>query len=243
MSKPSYRLAGRVALITGASRGVGKAVALRYAREGAQIIAVARTLGALEELDDEIRSIEGASPAVLVPEDLADHDKIDQMGLAVFNRFGKLDILVGNAAILGTLSPMGHIKPDEWERVMAVNVTANYRLIRSFDPLLRQSDAGRAIFVTSGVASGVFPYWGAYAASKAALEMMVKVYAGEVTKTNLKVNLLDPGVVRTRMRAEAFPGEDPAKVPPAETVTHVFVDLALPSCPVHGSVTRAYAPS
>lgn len=243
MTKPIQRLAGRVALITGASRGIGRAVALRYAREGAQVIAVARTLGGLEELDDEIRSIDGAKRPVLVAEDLTDFAKIDQMGHAVFQRFGKLDILVGNAAILGTLSPLGHIKPDDWEMVMAVNVTANYRLIRSFDPLLRQSDAGRAIFVTSGVASGVFPYWGAYAASKAALEMMVLVYAGEVTKTKLKVNLLDPGVVRTRMRAEAFPGEDPGKVPPPETVTHVFVDLALPSCPVHGTRTHAYAPS
>ena len=242
MTAFTRRLAGRIALVTGASRGIGRAVALRYAREGAQVIAMARTQGGLEELDDEIRSIEGASPAVLVVEDITDFDKIDQIGLAVYERFGRLDILVGNAAVLGTLSPVGHIKPKDWERVMAVNVTANYRLIRSFDPLLRQSDAGRAIFVTSGVASGVFPYWGAYAASKAALEMVVKVYAGEVSQTAIKVNLLDPGVVRTRMRAEAFPGEDPRSVPPVETITHMFVDLALPSCPVHGVVTHVYAP-
>ncbi|MEO5372914.1 MAG: SDR family NAD(P)-dependent oxidoreductase [Alphaproteobacteria bacterium] len=234
------RMEGRIALVTGASRGIGRAVARRFAEEGARVIAVARTQGALEELDDEIRALGRDNQAVLVAEDLADHDKIDQMGLAVYQRFGRLDVLVGNAAMLGTLSPMGHIKPDEWQRVMAVNVTANYRLIRSFDPLLRQSDAGRAIFVTSGVASGVFPYWGAYATSKAALEMMVKVYAGEVATTGIRVNLLDPGVVRTRMRALAFPGEDPETLPPPESITGAFVDLALPTCRRHGDVVRTW---
>lgn len=232
------RLAGRIALVTGASRGIGRAVAKRFAEEGATVIAVARTQGALEELDDEIRAL-GGTNAVLVAEDLADHAKIDQMGLAVYQRFGKLDILVGNAAMLGTLSPVGHVKPDEWDRVMAVNVTANYRLIRAFDPLLRQAEAGRAIFVTSGVASGVFPYWGAYATSKAALEMMVKVYAGEVAKTALRVNLFDPGEVRTRMRAQAFPGENPDGLRPPDSLTDAFVELALPSCARHGEVIRA----
>ncbi|MBF0561174.1 MAG: SDR family NAD(P)-dependent oxidoreductase [Alphaproteobacteria bacterium] len=234
----SRRLAGRVAVVTGASRGIGRAVARRYAQEGAQVIAVARTQGALEELDDEIRALGNGSEAFLVAEDLTDFAKIDQMGMAIFERFGKLDILVGNAAILGTLSPMGHISPKDWGEVMALNVTANWRLIRSLDPLLRRAEAGRAIFVTAGVTAGVFPYWGAYAASKAALEMMVKVYAGEVTHTNLRVNLLDPGIVRTRLRAEAFPGENPDTLASPESVTDLFVDMAEVTWDRHGEVVR-----
>jgi NAD(P)-dependent dehydrogenase (short-subunit alcohol dehydrogenase family) len=162
------------------------------------------------------------------------------MSRAVAERFGRLDILVGNAALLGILSPVPHIQPKVWQQVMTVNVDANWRLIRAFDPLLRVSEAGRAIFVTSGVARAVFPYWGAYAVSKAALEMMVKVYAGEVTKTKLKVNLLDPGVVRTSMRAQAMPGEDPATLPPPEAISDRFVELAEASCRRHGEVVRAY---
>lgn len=231
------RLEGRVALITGASRGIGRAVALRFAAEGAQVILVGRTQGALEELDDEIRSAGGH--AILVPMDLTDYDKIDQMGLATYERFGKLDILVGNAAELGDLTPVGHYKPSMWDKVFAVNVTANYRLIRSFDPLLRRSEAGRAIFVTADVAHGVFPYWGAYAASKAALESMVRSYAGEVTKTSLRVNLLDPGIVRTRLRATAFPGEDPEKLRTPDEVTDSFLSLAEADCLRHGELVKA----
>ena len=232
------RLAGRIALITGASRGIGAAVAKRFAAEGAHVVLVARTVGGLEEVDDAVKEAGGS--ATLVPLDLTEFDKIDQMGFALYERFGRLDILVGNAAVLGTLSPMGHFDPKDWQRVMDLNVTANWRLIRSLDPLLRQSDAGRAIFVTSGVARGVFPYWGAYAASKAALEMMVRIYAAEVAKpTRIKVNLLDPGIVRTRLRAAAFPGERPETLPPPESVAGAFVDLAAADCAVHGEVVTA----
>ncbi len=231
-------LKGRVALITGASRGIGRAVTRRFAAEGATVILVARTKSALEELDDEIRVSFPDNRAVLVPQDLADHARIDQMALAVYQRFGRLDVLVGNAAILGPLCPMQHTAPRDWTQVLSVNVTANFHLIRSFDPLLRQSDAGRAVFVTSGVAAGIFPYWGAYATSKAALEMMVRVYAEEVSQTHIRVNLLDPGVVRTRMRAQAFPGEDPNHLPSPESVVHAFVELASPECSSHGEVIQ-----
>lgn len=240
MSAWTGRLEGRIALVTGASRGIGRAVAYRFAAEGATVVVIARTIDALEELDDEIRTFARNNHAILVPQDLADHARIDQIAFAIYQRFGRLDVLVGNAAILGPLSPMQHIAQEDWNQVMAINVTANFHLIRSFDPLLRQSEAGRAIFVTSGVAADIFPYWGAYAASKAALEMMVKVYAGEVTKTRVRVNLLDPGVVRTRMRAQAFPGEDPNRLPPPESVTDAFVDLASPECRRHGHVLQAY---
>ncbi len=232
----SQRLVGRLALVTGASRGIGAAVARRFAAEGAHVIAVARTVGGLEELDDEIRAQGGQ--ATLVPLDLRDFDKIDQMGAALYQRFGRLDILVGNAGVLGTLSPVGHFDPPVWQEVMEVNVTANWRLIRSLDPLLRLSEAGRALFVTSGVAAAALPYWGAYAASKAALETLVKVYAGEVAKTAIKVNLVDPGAVRTKLRAQAFPGEDRDKLPLPEAVTEPFVALAAADCRHHGEILR-----
>ena len=231
------RLHDRIALVTGASRGIGRAVAKRFAQEGAHVIAVARTQGALEELDDEIRFMGGA--VTLVPADLGDHAKIDQMGAAIFERFGRLDVLVGNAAILGILSPVGHVDPDTWDQVLRINLTANWRLIRSFDPLLRMSESGRAIFVTSGAADGPTAYWGAYAASKAALEMMVLTYAAEVKKTPLRVNLVDPGIVRTSMRAQAFPGEDPLKFKAPEEISGIFVDLAAADCSRHGEVVRA----
>lgn len=231
------RLQGRIALVTGASRGIGRAVAKRFAEEGAHLIVVARTLGGLEELDDEIKKIGGS--ATLVTADLTDFTAVDNMGAAVFERFKRLDILVGNAAALGTLSPLGHINPRVWEQVMATNLTANWRLIRSFDPLLRASDAGRAVFVTSAAAKGV-PYWGGYAVSKAGLEAMVKVYAGEMAKTKVRANLVDPGAVRTALRAHAFPGEDPTALAPPESITDVFVDLADPACARNGEVVKAY---
>lgn len=232
------RLAGRIALITGASRGIGAAVAKRFAAEGAHVVLVARTVGGLEEVDDAIQGAGGA--ATLVPLDLKEFDQIDRLGAALYERYQRLDILVGNAAQLGVLSPMGHIDPPVWEEVIAVNLTANWRLIRSMDPLLRAADAGRAIFVTSGVADGVFPYWGAYAASKAALEMMVRTYAGETAKTRVRVNLLDPGIVRTAMRAQAFPGEDPMTLAHPDEIAGHFVALASPDCTKHGEIVRCY---
>ncbi len=231
------QLDGRIALITGASRGIGAAVARLYAAQGAHVVLTARTTGGLEETDDAVRSAGGA--ATLVPLDLREFDQINRMGAAIAERFGRLDILVGNAAVLGVLGPAGHMTPEVWQEVMDVNVTANWRLIRSFDPLLRESDAGRAIFVTSGVTGGVFPYWSAYAASKAALETLVRTYAGEVEKTKIKANLLDPGIVATAMRATAFPGEDPATLAQPEDVAPAFLDLALPSCRKQGEVVRA----
>lgn len=219
------RLAGRVALITGASRGIGAAVAKRFAAEGAQVILTARTVGGLEEVDDQIRKA-GHGNATLVPLDLAKGAEIDKLGPAILERFGKLDILVGNAGQLGVLSPLGHIDPPVWERVFAVNVAANWRLIRICEPLLKLSPAGRGIFVTSTVAQGTHPYWGAYAASKAALESMVRTWAGELGQTNIRANLLNPGRTRTRMRAEAFPGEDPLSVKPPEDVAAAMVMMA-----------------
>lgn len=226
------KLAGRVALITGASRGIGAAVARRFAAEGAHVILVARTQSALERVDDAIRRDGGT--ATLVPMNLADYDQIDQLGGIIAQRFQKLDILVGNAGVLGSLSPVAMSKPKMWQEVMDVNVMANYRLIRSFDPLLRASDAGRAIFVTSAAANRSRAYWGAYAVSKAALEMLVNTYAAEVEKTNVRVNLVDPGAVRTSMRKEAYPGEDATKLPAPENITDRFVELAMADEEKHG---------
>ena len=230
------RLEGKIALITGASRGIGRAVALRFALEGAHLILTARTQGALEELDDEIQKINGGVPSTLVPGDITNCDMIDQMGAAVFERFGKLDILVGNAGLLGQLSPLSHIEPKKWDQVMAVNLTANWRLVRSFDSLLRQSDAGRAIFVTSTVGHVARAYWGTYAISKAGLEMLANIYAEETKKSNVRVNLINPGGTRTAMRAEAMPGEDPESVKPPESITEYFVELAETSCTRHGEL-------
>ena len=220
------RLSGRIALVTGASRGIGRAVARRFAAEGARLILVARTSGGLEEADDEVRGA-GGEPAMLVPLDICQGDLVDQLGAALHERFGRLDILVGNAAILGGLRPVGHYPPDVWENVIALNLTANWRLIRSLDPLLRLSDAGRAMFVTSGVTEGKPPaYWGAYTASKAALEALVRTYAAELKRTNLRVNIIDPGASATNMRAEAFPGEDPNTLATPDEITELFVELA-----------------
>ena len=226
MTGPSGgRLQGRLALITGASRGLGAALARRFAAEGAHVILAARTQGGLEEVDDEIRK-SGGTPATLLPLDLRELDKIDQMAAAIQQRFGRLDVLVGNAAVLGKLSPLGHLDPKTWDDVMTVNLTANWRLIRALDPLLRLSEAGRAIFVTCATARDLAAYWGAYAASKVALEALVRIYARELGISKATANLVDPGVMATALRLRAFPGEDRAKLSTPETRTDLFVGLA-----------------
>lgn len=231
MDKP---LSGKIALVTGASRGIGKAVALELAREGAHIVGLARTSGGLEELDDAIQAAGGT--ATLVPADLKDGAAIDRLGASLFERYKRLDILVANAAILGVLSPLGHLDPKVWDDVIAINLSAQWRLIRSLDPLLRQSEAGRAVFLTSGVAQKAVPYWGAYAVSKAGLEMLARIYAAETEKTNVRVNIFNPGPTRTRMRAQAMPGENPMTLdPPHKVATHI-VPLCLPSCEVSGKL-------
>ncbi len=239
------RLQNRIALITGASRGIGAAVAERFAAEGAHVVLVARTRGGLEDVDDRIRAAldlgtDADSPVTLLELDLTDLDAVDRIGPSIAQRFGKLDIVVGNAGLLGEMSPMHHIDAKVWTDVVDVNLNANWRLIRTTDPLLRQSDAGRAVFVTSGAAHGKRPYWGAYAVTKAALEMMVTCWAAETEKTAMRINLLDPGATRTGMRADAYPGEDPATVKPPEELADAFVDLCSPSCDRHGDVVRAY---
>jgi NAD(P)-dependent dehydrogenase (short-subunit alcohol dehydrogenase family) len=233
------RLAGRTALITGASRGIGRAVALAYAREGAHLVLVARTQGGLTELDDEVKAL-GAS-ATLVQLDMTDGAKLDGLGPSLATRFPTLDIVIGNAAILGPLSPLGHIKDSDWENVMATNLTSNWRLIRTLDPLLRAAPAGRGIFVSSAAASKCRAYWGPYSVSKAALEALVKTYANEVASTPVRVNLLDPGATRTAMRATAMPGEDPATLPTPESLTELFIEMALPSYSENGAVVNARA--
>ncbi|MEI6985908.1 MAG: SDR family NAD(P)-dependent oxidoreductase [Rhodospirillaceae bacterium] len=234
---PPPRLTGRVALITGASRGIGAAVARRFAAEGAQVVLSARTVGGLEEVDDAIRAA-GGLPATIVPLDLTNLDEIDRLGPAIYQRHGRLDILVGNAGTLGALSPIAYSDPKTFQQLITINVMANYRLIRAVDPLLRQSDAGRAIFVTDSVTVETRPFWGLYAASKIALEAIVRAYAAEVTRPQLRVNLIDPGPVATMFRRKACPGEDISTLPPPETVTDAFVDLADPLRTVHGITVR-----
>ncbi len=233
----AQRLDSRVAVITGASQGIGRAVAKRFAEEGAKLILVARSTEGLEGTDNLVRAAGGE--ATLVPLDLIDGAGIDRLGAAIAERWGRLDILVGNAAMLGTLSPVGHIDPTEWTQVMRVNVTANWWLLRSLDPLLRASNSGRAIFVTSGVTQGAFAYYGPYAASKAALESLVRTYAAEIKKTNVRANLIDPGVVRTAMRARAYPGENPETLRGPEAVTDDFVALAEEACQHNGERIEA----
>ena len=225
-------LADKVVLVTGASRGIGYAAGIEAAKRGAHVIAVARTVGGLEELDDAIQAIGGST--TLVPLDLRDGDAIDRLGAAIFERWGHLDGLVANAGQLGVLSPVAHIKPDDFDKVLAVNVTANYRLLRSLDVLLRQSEAGRAIFVSSGSARSARPFWGLYAASKAALDALVKSYAGEVATTSVRANVFYPGIVRTAMRAKAMPGEDPNTLPTPAEVAPKLIDMLSPTLEENG---------
>jgi NAD(P)-dependent dehydrogenase (short-subunit alcohol dehydrogenase family) len=228
-------LEGRVALITGASRGIGAALALELARLGAQCVLVARTQGGLEEVDDAIRAA-GGKPATLLPFDLQKAEKdIDMIGPSIVQRFGRLDILVHNAGALNKLTPVAHIEPRDWAEVMAVNLTASWRLIRSCDPPLRASEAGRAVFVTSGRVLRPRAYWGMYGASKAGMEHLVMTWAQEVEATPLRVNLVNPDIVATKMRAAAMPGEDPATLPQPADVAPGIAALCLPSETRHGA--------
>ena len=233
-------LAGKIALVTGASRGIGAAVATRFAAEGAHVVLAARTVGGLEEVDDAVRAVGGS--ATLVPFDLRDFIKIDELAANVFERWGRLDVLIGNAGEFGLFTPLGHLDPTVWDEVLGLNLTANWRLVRAMDPLLRAAPAGRAIFVTAAAARTALPYWGPYAISKAGLEMLVRLYAGEIAKTRVRANLLDPGIVRTRLRARAFPGEDPSRLPPPESVTDAFLALASPECERNGELVLAAPP-
>lgn len=231
MSKP---LADRIALVTGASRGIGAELALLLAQAGAHVVAVARTAGGLEELDDKIKTAGGS--ATLVPVDMKDADGIARLALALNERYGKLDVMVGNAGILGPLSPLDHVERKDFENSMAVNVTANWWLIRTMDALLKRSDAGRAVFITSGLSWLGRAYTGPYAAAKAALNMLVQTYAAESSNTSVKVNAFSPGPTRTRMYAGGWPGVDPATLTPPEDVAKAIVPLCLPACSESGKV-------
>jgi NAD(P)-dependent dehydrogenase (short-subunit alcohol dehydrogenase family) len=220
-------LTGRIALVTGASRGIGRASAIALAQAGAHVILVARTVGGLEETDDEIQKLGGS--ATLVPLNLRDFDAIDRLGASIYERWGKLDAFLGNAGVLGQLTPLAHLDPKTFQEVLEVNVTANWRLIRSLDPLLRMSDAGRVLFVTSSAARKHVAFWGGYAMSKSALEILALTYAVECEPTNIKVNLINPGPMRTLMRKKAMPGEDPAYLVKPEEMAFKVVEMLSPS--------------
>jgi NAD(P)-dependent dehydrogenase (short-subunit alcohol dehydrogenase family) len=222
----SKRLNEAIALVTGASRGIGRATAIALAREGAHVVAVARTQGALEEFDDAVRA--AGNSATLVPLDLRDYPGIYRLAAALNERYQRLDILVGNAGIAGQRSPLDHIEPKAWDDVFAINVTANWHLIRAMDPLLKRAKAGRAVFITSGAATNARAYAGPYSASKAALDALARTYAAETSSTALRVNLFNPGPTRTRMRAQVMPGEDPMTLPTPEEVAEKIVGLCLP---------------
>lgn len=221
-------LANNIALITGATRGIGRALAVALAQAGAHIVATGRTQGALEELDDAVSA--AGSTATLVPLDMRDFSGIYRLANALDERHQRLDVLVGNAAIAGQRSPLGHVEPAAWDEVLAVNVTANYHLIRAMDPLLRRATAGRAVFMTSGAATSARAYSSTYAASKAALNALARVYAAETDSTPVRVNLVNPGPTRTRMRAQVMPGEDPMTLPTPEAVAEAIVPLCLSTC-------------
>ena len=226
------RLEDKIILVTGASRGIGRAVALEAAKHGAEVIITGRTTGALEEVDDEIKNL--GSNAVIVELDQTDLQAIPRLAAAIGSRWGRLDGFVANAGQLGQLSPMAHTDPEIFERTMMVNLTSIFHMIQAFDGLLRASNAWRAVLVTSGASVGARPYWGGYAVSKAGLDSLGRAWAAESEQTNMKINLLDPGGTRTAMRAAAFPGEDPMNLPSAEEIATVFVDLMADDCPYHG---------
>jgi NAD(P)-dependent dehydrogenase (short-subunit alcohol dehydrogenase family) len=234
MTENPKLLSDRIALVTGASRGIGAAVALELAQAGAHVVAVARTVGGLEELDDKIKAAGGS--ATLVPLDVKDSEGIARLALALNERYQRLDVLIGNAGILGPLSPLAHVEPKDWDNLIAVNITANYQLIRCMDALLKRSQAGRAVFLTSGVAHIGRAYWGPYAASKAALEILARTYAAECATTSVRINLFAPGPTRTRMYASAFPGIDPLTLPTAEDVAKTIVPMCSEECAENGKV-------
>lgn len=227
-------LKDKIAVVTGASRGIGYHAAIALAKAGAHVIAVAKTVGGLEELDDEIKAAGGS--CTLVPMDLQDFDAIDRLGAAIHEKWGRLDILLANAGILGGLSPLGHITPKTFDKVMAINVTANWRLVRSLDPLLQKSNAGRAIFLSSGAPHSCKAFWGNYAMTKAAVEALARVYASENAGTNVTSNIVNPGATRTNMRAEAMPGEDPSTLPHPSELGDMFVMLASDACVETGQI-------
>ena len=227
-------LSSRIALVTGASRGIGAEVAVLLAAAGAHVVAVARTAGGLEELDDRIKAAGGS--ATLVPVDIKDGDGIARLALALNERYGKLDVLIGNAGVLGPLSPLDHVERKDFENNVAVNLTANWWLIRTMDALLKRSDAGRAVFVTSALGWLGRAYVGPYAAAKAALNMLVQTYAAECENSSVKVNAFNPGPTRTRMYASGWPGVDPATLAPPEDVAKALLPLCLPSCGENGKV-------
>ena len=233
MTKP---LQNKIALVTGASRGIGRAAAIALGGAGAHVICIARTVGGLEETDDAI--VKAGGTATLVPLNLKDFAAIDRLGASIFERWGKLDAFLGNAGVLGTLTPLTHLEPKDFTDLLDINVTANWRLIRSLDPLLRQSEAGRVLLMTSGAASKHTPYWGGYAMSKAALESLALTYAAECEGGKIKVNLLNPGPIRTAMRRKAMPGEDPATLKRPEEIAPLIVELLSPSTQKNGEVVN-----
>ena len=228
----NQNLSGKVAVVTGASRGIGASVAVELAKAGAHVILIARTIGGLEAVDDNIKSFGGKS--TLMPLDLFKLNDLDALGPTLHQHFPKVDIFIGNAAMLGTIAPITNVKPDEFQKVMDLNVMANYRLLRTLDPLLKASNAGRVVFVTSGITKDIRAYWGEYAISKVALEALAKTYAAECEGTNVRVNILDPGRVRTTMRAQAYPGEDPAIRPHPNEIVNYFMPLVGDDCTMNG---------
>ena len=237
MTHDHINLSGRLILITGATRGLGRAVAIAAAAAGAEIIITGRTIGALEEVDDEIKA--SGSSATIVELDMKDTAAMPRLAAAIAERWGRLDGFVANAAMLAALTPIGHLTPEAWDESVAVNLTGQWHMIRAFDPLLRAAPAGRAVLVTSGAAVGSRPFWGPYAATKAGLEALGRSWAGESEQTNLRINMINPGGTATKMRASAFPGEDPATLPQPEDIAPAFLMLLADDCPYHGELLEA----
>ena len=237
MSRNNIDLSGKLVLVTGATRGIGRAVAIAAAAAGAELIITGRTIGALEEVDDEIKA--AGSSATIVELDMKDTAAIPRLASAIAGRWGRLDGFVANAAMLAALTPIGHLTPESWDESVAVNLTGQWHMIRAFDPLLRAAPAGRAVLVTSGAAVGSRPFWAPYAATKAGLEALGRSWAGESEQTNLKINMINPGGTATKMRASAFPGENPETLPQPADIAPAFLQLLDEDCPYHGELVEA----